>query len=63
MGSKIRPVHTIMGLLSGIHLAVVALGASLAFGWMVNRGCPDFLEDMTRKRFPDALGLSEKWAG
>jgi hypothetical protein len=33
MGSKIRPVHTIMGLLSGIHLAVVALGLRLG-GWL-----------------------------
>jgi len=54
MESKIKPVHTIRKFLSGIPLAMVALGDSLTYGWMVDRGCLDFLGDMMRERFPEA---------
>ena len=33
---------------------MVALGDSLTYGWMVDRGCLDFLGDMMRERFPEA---------
>ncbi len=33
---------------------MVALGDSLTYGWMVDRGYLDFLGDMMRKRFPEA---------
>ncbi len=54
MKSKIKPVNTIKKLLSGIPLVIVALGDSLTYGWMVDRGYLDFLGDMMRKRFPAA---------
>jgi len=48
-----KPVNTIKKLRSGAPLVMVALGDSLTYGWMVDRGYLDFLGDMMRKRFPE----------
>ncbi|MBW2630490.1 MAG: hypothetical protein JRC90_01785 [Deltaproteobacteria bacterium] len=54
MERKIKPVNTIKKLLSGVPVVVVALGDSLTYGWMVDKGYLDFLGEMIGERFPDA---------
>ncbi|MCD6486244.1 MAG: hypothetical protein J7K35_02805 [Syntrophobacterales bacterium] len=54
MEQKIKPVNTIKKLLSGIPVVIAALGDSLTYGWMVNKGYLDFLGEMIDERFPDA---------
>ena len=54
MARKIRPEGTIKKLLSGTPLTMMALGDSLTYGWMVDKGCLDFLGEMISEEFPDA---------
>ena len=51
MEQKIKPVNTIKKLLSGIPVVIAALGDSLTYGWMVNKGYLDFLGEMIDERF------------
>ncbi|MEA2014091.1 MAG: GDSL-type esterase/lipase family protein [Thermodesulfobacteriota bacterium] len=55
MEQKIKPVNTINKLLSGVPVVIVALGDSLTYGWMVDKGYLDFLKEMIGKRFPAAI--------
>ncbi|MBW2648742.1 MAG: hypothetical protein JRC53_02840 [Deltaproteobacteria bacterium] len=54
MERKIKPVNTIKKLLSGVPVIIVALGDSLTYGWMVDKGYLDFLGEMISEEFPDA---------
>lgn len=54
MELEIRPAGTIKKLLSGTPLTMVALGDSLTYGWMVDKGCLDFMGEMIGEEFPDA---------
>ncbi len=54
MGQNIKPVNTIKKLLSGVPVIMVALGDSLTYGWMVDKGYLDFLGEMIGEEFPDA---------
>jgi len=54
MEKKIKPVNTIKKLLSGVPVVIAALGDSLTYGWMVDKGYLDFLGEMIDERFPDA---------
>ena len=45
---------TIKKLTAGIPLKWVALGDSLTYGWMVNKGYLDFLSDMIIQKYPEA---------
>jgi lysophospholipase L1-like esterase len=54
MEQKIKPVNTIKKLLSGVPVVIAALGDSLTYGWMVDKGYMDFLGEMIDKRFPEA---------
>lgn len=46
-----KPVRTIEKLRSGVPVTIVALGDSLTYGWMVDRGYLDFLETMIGERY------------
>ncbi len=52
--TKPKPVNTIKKLLSGAPVVMVALGDSLTYGWMVDKGYLDFLDEMIGEKFPDA---------
>ena len=54
MEQKTKPVNTIKKLLSGVPVVAVALGDSLTYGWMVDKGYLDFLGEMIGEEFPDA---------
>ena len=54
MKQKIKPVNTIKKLLSGVPVVIAALGDSLTYGWMVDKGYLDFLGEMIDERFPEA---------
>ncbi|MBW2544361.1 MAG: hypothetical protein JRD43_02585 [Deltaproteobacteria bacterium] len=54
MEREIKPAGTIEKLLSGAPLTMVALGDSLTYGWMVDKGYLDFLDEMISEEFPDA---------
>ena len=54
MERKIKPANTIKKLLSGVPVVMAALGDSLTYGWMVDKGYLDFLGEMIGERFPDA---------
>lgn len=41
--------------MSGTPVVIVALGDSLTYGWMVEKGYLDFLGEMIADRFPDAV--------
>jgi len=54
MERKTKPVNTIKKLLSGLPVVMVALGDSLTYGWMVDKGYLDFLGEMIGEKFPDS---------
>ena len=54
METRIKPVNTIKRLLSDVPVVIVALGGSLTYGWMVDKGYLDFLSEMIAAKFPDA---------
>jgi len=47
----VKPVQTREKLRVGIPVTIVALGDSLTYGWMVDRGYLDFLEAMIGQRY------------
>ncbi len=38
---------------AGQELKIIALGDSLTYGWMVNKGYLDFLEEMLSRKYPE----------
>jgi len=39
---------------SGVEVKIAALGDSLTYGWMTERGFPDYLKIMITKKYPDS---------
>ena len=50
----VRAEKTIAKLKSGEDVKIVAIGDSLTYGWMVSKGYLAFLNEMLRKRYPEA---------
>ncbi len=48
-----KPEKTIKKLSEGSAASIAAIGDSLTYGWMVNKGYIDYLEEMIRKKYPD----------
>jgi lysophospholipase L1-like esterase len=49
-----KPEKTIAKLAAGESVRIAALGDSLTYGWMVEKGYSDFLQDMLRAKYPAA---------
>jgi acyl-CoA thioesterase-1 len=52
-----KPENTIAKLTAGGEVRIAALGDSLTYGWMVEKGYVDFLQDMLQVRYPAATIL------
>ncbi len=48
----VKPTDTIQKLKHGTPVTIAALGDSLTYGWMVNKGYISFLEDMICEKYP-----------
>ncbi len=49
-----KPEKTIAKLAAGESVRIAALGDSLTYGWMVEKGYIDFLQDMLQAKYPAA---------
>jgi acyl-CoA thioesterase-1 len=49
-----KPEKTIAKLAAGESVRIAALGDSLTYGWMVEKGYIDFLQHMLKARYPEA---------
>ena len=52
-----KPEKTIAKLAAGQSVRIAALGDSLTYGWMVEKGYIDFLQDMLQAKYPSATIL------
>jgi acyl-CoA thioesterase I len=53
-GTCMKPEKTIEKLAAGQSVRIAALGDSLTYGWMVEKGYIDFLQEMLKAKYPAA---------
>lgn len=54
VGAMIKPVNTIEKLMQGQSVTIVALGDSLTYGWMVDKGYIDYFYDFLKSYYSAA---------